>query len=105
MTKTIKVNSLELPDNDTYKLVKIKAKAGQLNMVSEGDTSIGDLRTNPICIGARCTVSRGFSNYISTSFVVDIELTDDPAKVLIHTESGSTYELVNLDMGYAFNKV
>lgn len=105
MIKTIKVNSLELPEDDTYKLVKVKAKAGMLNMVSQGDSAVGGLQTNPVVVGQRCTVSRGLSSYISTSFVTSIEITDDPAKVLIHTESESIYELTNLDMKDAIKKV
>ena len=98
MIKTIKVNSLELPNNDTYKLTKVKSKAGMFNMVEIGNSAVGDLTTNPIHVGARCTVTRGLSSYISTSDVTSIELTNDPAKVLIYTFSESVYELVNLDM-------
>lgn len=98
MTKTIKVSSLELPNDDRYQLTKIKAKVGQFNMIGQGDSSTGALYSNPIVVGNRCDVWRSVSSGISTSPVTSIELTDDPAKVLIHTESESIYELVNLDM-------
>jgi len=105
MTKTIKVSSLELPHDDRYKLTKLKAKANMLNQIVEGQSSVGDLYSNPVVIGNRCTVARSISSGISTSPVTSIELTDDPAKVLIHTESESVYELVNLDMVDAVKEV
>ena len=105
MTKTIKVNSLELPHDDRYQLTKIKAKANMFNMIGKGDSSTGSLHSNPIIVGNRCDVWRSVSSGISTSPVTSIELTDDPAKVLIHTESESVYELINLDMVDVVKKV
>lgn len=105
MTDTTKISSLELPSDDTYELVKIKAKDNKFTMVEVGHTCHGYLHSNPIRVGYRCEVTRSMYNSLSTSNVTKIELTEDPARVLIYTESESIYELVNLDMINASKKV
>lgn len=105
MTSTIKISSLELPHDDRYQLTKIKAKDYMINIIGLGDSSTGSLFSNPIVVGNRCGVWRSASSGISTSPVISIELTDDPAKVLLHTESESIYELINLDMVDVVEKV
>lgn len=97
MTSTIKISSIELPEDDTYRLTKIEA-TGAYTEVKVGHSAVGGLHSNPIVLGQRCGVARSISSGVFTSGVTDIELTDDPAKILIHTESKSVYELTNLDM-------
>lgn len=86
-----KIDSIELPDV-TYKLTKIQANNKISIWISEGQSIKGDLLTNPIEVGKRCTVGRGFSNLISTSLVKEINLTKDSSKIILTTEN-SIYEL------------
>lgn len=87
-----KINSLELPDDVEYKLTKKKAVNTNSFFIVEGQSITGDLRTNPIKVGERCSVFRTFSDCISTSLVKEIKIKRGSKVVTLVTEN-SVYEL------------
>lgn len=92
-----KILSFELPEDSFYKLTKIKSTNGHQPYITEGQSITGDLYSNPVKLDERCTVARGFSNSISTSFVKEIALDKSNNRKLIITTENSVYELEEID--------
>jgi len=87
------ITDIELPQKSTYKLTKKKALNKNAYFIAKGDFVIGNLDTNPIRVGNRCTVSETWTRCISTSPVVKIKVLK---KKIILTTENSIYELVEV---------
>lgn len=96
MTSTIKVNSIELPEDDTYRLVKLEGTGVPIKLggIFVGATYEGSLYPNTLVIGQR--VMLGGLYGVSTNVLTKIELTDDPLVIMLTTASDSIYELTNI---------
>lgn len=85
------IKEIELPDDVTYRLTKIKAIK---NPDVLKDVSVhGDLVTNPLRLGHSCVVSGDnmmSGDGIVTTKIVKLEV--DKERILVHTEN-SVYEL------------